>query len=163
MKPAGRALRVGLLAALGAAGFSVAFVLAAVSAGAGTAQTTTTTTTTDTTTTTETTVPPRLPTIPSGVTIGSVDVGDMLPYEASAAVRDAFDRPLILVATSTRQYRVQPRTLGAYPYVKKAISRARFARPGAAIPLDVKVDRAKVRRYIEKLGKKLVRPAVDAA
>jgi lipoprotein-anchoring transpeptidase ErfK/SrfK len=163
---AGRALRIGLLAALGTAGFSAALVLAAVG-GAGTEsaeQTTTTTTTTTetTTTTTEPTVPPRQPTIPSGVTIGSVAVGDLLPYQASAAVRTAFERPLILIATPTRQYRVKPSRLGAEPYVRKAVSRARFARPGAAIPLDVQVDRAKVRRYVERLAKKLHRPAVDA-
>jgi lipoprotein-anchoring transpeptidase ErfK/SrfK len=165
VKSAGRALRIGLLVALGTAGFSAALVLAAVG-GAGTSgpqQTDTTTTTTSTeTTTTEPTVPPRLPTIPSGVTIGSVDVGDLLPYQASAAVRSAFDRPLILVATPTRQYRIKPSKLGAEPYVKKAVSRARFARPGAAIPLDVQVNRAKVRAYVERIGRKIGRPAVDA-
>jgi lipoprotein-anchoring transpeptidase ErfK/SrfK len=105
---------------------------------------------------------PRQPTIPSGVTIGNVDVGDLLPYQASAVVRKAFERPVILVASPTRQYRVRPSRLGAEPYVKKAVGRARFARPGATIPLDVKVERTKVRRYIEKVGKKLARPAVDA-
>jgi lipoprotein-anchoring transpeptidase ErfK/SrfK len=161
--PAGRALRIGLLAALGTAGFSAALALAAVGgAGTETPQQTDTTTTTTTTTTTEPPVPPRQPTIPSGVTIGSVDVGDLLPYQASAAVRSAFDRPLILVATPTRQYRVKPSRLGAEPYVKKAVSRARFARPGAAIPLDVQVNRAKVRGYVESLDRKLRRPAVDA-
>jgi lipoprotein-anchoring transpeptidase ErfK/SrfK len=159
----GRALRIGLLVAVGTAGFSAALVLAAVGgAGTGSPQQTDTTTTTTETTTTEPPLPPHAPTIPSGVTIGSVDVGDLLPYQASAAVRKAFDRPLVLVLTPTRQYRVKPSTLGAYPYVRKAITRARFARPGAAISLDVKVNRAKVRSYTERLARKLVRPAVDA-
>ncbi len=163
MKPAGRALRVGLLAALAAAGFSAAFVLAATGAGASTQQTTDPPTTTEPPTETTTQPPsPRQPGIPSGVTIGGLDVGGLLPYEASAAVRKAFDRPLVLVASPTRQYRVKPTRLGAQPNVKKAVSRARFSRPGAAISLDVQVDRFKVRRYVQRLGRELHRPAVDA-
>ena len=100
--------------------------------------------------------------VPSGVTIGSVDVGDLLPYQAASVVRAAFERPLILVVTPTRQYRVKPSKLGATPLVKKAVARARFARPGASIPLDVMVKRAKVRSYLDRVGKKLARPAVDA-
>jgi lipoprotein-anchoring transpeptidase ErfK/SrfK len=163
VKPAGRALRIGLLAALGTAGFSAALVLAGVGgAGTGGAQQTDTTTTTTTSVTETTTVPPRAPTIPSGVTIGGTDVGDLLPYQAASVVRAAFDRPLVLVVTPTRQYRVKPKTLGANAAVKKAITRARFARPGAEIPLDVRVVRAKVRAYLDRVGKKLARPAVDA-
>jgi lipoprotein-anchoring transpeptidase ErfK/SrfK len=96
------------------------------------------------------------------VTIGHVDVGGLLPYQAGAVVRKAFARPLILVATPTRQLRVRPDLLGAEPNVKKAVSRARFSRPGASVPLDVAVARNRIRGYVESLGRELDRAPVDA-
>ena len=167
MRKAGKAIGIGLLAALALAGATAAFALGTVTdAGSATPQQTTepppTTTTTEPPTTTTTPTPPRQPGIPSGVTIGSVDVGGLLPYEASAAVRQAFARPLILIATPTRQFRVRPWHLGAEPYVKKAVNRARWARPGAAIPLDVGVSREQVRKYLKRLGRQLRVAPVDA-
>ncbi len=166
MRKAGKAIGIGLLAALALAGAAAAFALGAV-ADPGTAspqQTTeppTTTTTTEPPTTT-TPLPPRQPGIPSGVTIGGIDVGGLLPYQASAAVRAAYARPLILVATPTRRFRPRPWTLGATPYFKKAVSRARWARPGAAIPLDVSVSRERVRKYVKSLARQLRVAPVDA-
>jgi lipoprotein-anchoring transpeptidase ErfK/SrfK len=167
VKQAGKAIGIGLLAACALAGVAAAFALATV-AGAGTAtpqQTTEpppTTTTEPPPTTTEPTPSPRQPGIPSGVTIGSVDVGGLLPYEASALVRKAYSRPLVLVATPIRQFRVRPWNLGAEPYIKKAVGRARWARPGAAIPLDIGVSRARVRTYLERMGRQLRVAPVDA-
>jgi lipoprotein-anchoring transpeptidase ErfK/SrfK len=165
VRNAGKAIGIGLLAALALAGAAAAFALGGVTdAGTNAAQqtTTTTTTTTEPPPTTTTPEPPRQLGIPSGVTIGGVDVGGLLPYEASAAVRKAYARPLVLVATPTRQYRPRPWTLGATPYIKKAVNRARWARPGAAIPLDVSVARARVRKYVKSLARQLRVEPVDA-
>jgi hypothetical protein len=165
VRKAGKAIGIGLLAALALAGAAAAFALGTVddartaSPQQPTEPPTTTTTEPPTTTTPE---PPRQPGIPSGVTIGSVDVGGLLPYQASAAVRAAYARPLILVATPTRRYRPRPWTLGATPYIKKAVNRARWARPGAAIPLDVSVSRERVRRYVKSLARQLRVAPVDA-
>jgi lipoprotein-anchoring transpeptidase ErfK/SrfK len=149
-------------------GFAAAFAMAS-TAGAGTSgvlQTTEPPPPTEPPPTepppTEPTPSPRQPGIPSGVTIGNVDVGGLLPYQASSVVRKAFSRPLILVATPTRQLRVRPEALGAEPNVKKAIGRARFSRPGASVPLDVAVPRDRVRRFVESLGRELDRAPVDA-
>jgi lipoprotein-anchoring transpeptidase ErfK/SrfK len=167
VKPAGRALGIGLLAALAVVGFSAAFALASV-ADAGTAtpnQGTDPPTTTEPPTEPPTTTeppPPRQPLIPSGVSIGHVDVGGMQPYEASGAVRKAFSRPLILVATPTRQLRVKPTTLGADPNVKKAVSRARFSTPGTTVPLHVRVSLARIRSYVTRVGRQYRRAPVDA-
>jgi hypothetical protein len=158
---------IGLLAACALVGFSAAFALTS-TAGAETAtalQTTDPPPPTEPPTEpppTEPTPSPRQPGIPSGVTIGHLDVGGLLPYQAAAAVRKAFARPLILVATPTRQLRVRPDALGADPNVKKAVSRARFSRPGASVPLDVAVSRDRIRGYVESLGRELDRVPVDA-
>jgi hypothetical protein len=77
-------------------------------------------------------------------------------------VRKAFARPLILVATPTRQLRVTPEALRAEPNVKKAIGRARFSRPGASVPLDVAVSRNRIRTYVKRAGRELDRAPADA-
>jgi hypothetical protein len=94
--------------------------------------------------------------------IGSVYVGGLLPYEASTAVRKSFARPLVLVATPTRQFRAWPKRLGAEPNVQKAVSRARFSKPFSTIPLTVQVSREKVRDYVQRLKRQLHRAPVDA-
>ena len=159
---------IGLLAAFASVGFASAIVLASV-AGAGTdgaRQTTepptTTTTTTTETTTTEPIPSPRQPRIAHGVMIGDVYVGGLLPYEASNVVRRHFAKPLVLVATPTRQFRVRPKQLGAEPNVKKAVGRARFSKPDTTVPLTVQVSREKVRSYVLRLKRKLHRAPVDA-
>ncbi|MGI8479891.1 MAG: L,D-transpeptidase family protein [Gaiellaceae bacterium] len=170
MKFAARAIVVGLLAASALVGFSAAFALAA-GADSGPNQTTTTTTTEPPPATVPPSAPspPPLPTrpprqmgIPGGVKIGAVDVGGLLPYEAADLVRKSFARPLVLVAAPTHKVRVAPEALGAKPAVKKAVSRARFSRPGASVPLHVWVSRDRIRGYVESLGREVDRTPVSA-
>ncbi|HXG77487.1 MAG TPA: L,D-transpeptidase family protein, partial [Gaiellaceae bacterium] len=78
------------------------------------------------------------------------------------AVREAFARPLVLLVEDARRIRLEPRALGARPNVPKAIRRARVARPGAVVPLDVSVSRARIRGYVERLARTLDREPVDA-
>lgn len=148
-------------------GFAAAFALAA-TAGADTG---TTVTTTDPPPTTE--PPPIEPPIeppppPSpapiafGVTVGGIRVGGLMPERAAEVVRKAFARPLVLVVSPTRKVRVQPGALGARPNVPKAVRRARVARPGASVPLDVEVSRTRVRAFVDRLGRELDLKPVDA-
>ncbi|MDQ3670940.1 MAG: L,D-transpeptidase/peptidoglycan binding protein [Actinomycetota bacterium] len=174
MRLAVRAIVVGLLAASALVGFSAAFALAA-GADLGPAQSTTTSTTTTTTEPPGTTVPPPVPSppptpprpprqigIPGGVAIAGVDVGGLLPYQAADLVRRSFARPIVLVISPTQKMRVAPEALGAKPAVKKAVSRARFSRPGASVPLHVWVSRDRIRGYVESLGRELDRAPVSS-
>jgi hypothetical protein len=160
---------VGLLAACALVGFASAFALAA-TAGADTGAAETTTTTTEPPPTepppTEPPVEPPPPPMPApiafGVTVGNVAVGGLMPHRAAEAVKKAYARPLVLVITPTRKIRLEPGALGARANVPKAIRRARIARPGAVVTLDVDVSRTRVRNYLERLGRKLDRKAIDA-
>jgi lipoprotein-anchoring transpeptidase ErfK/SrfK len=148
-------------------GFAAAFGLSA-TAGAGTAapgQTTDPPTTTEPPPPTEPPIepPPSTPApIAFGVTVGGVKVGGLMPFQAGKAVTKMYTRPLVLVVDETRRIELDPSALGARANVAKAIRRARVARPGALVPLDVEVSQARVRTFVERLGKKLDRNARDA-
>jgi lipoprotein-anchoring transpeptidase ErfK/SrfK len=154
----------GLLAACALLGIAAAFGLSG-TAGAGTAQTT------DPPSTTEPppTEPPITPEPPAttapiafGVSVGGVTVGGLMPYQARKAVERAYARHLELVVDELHTIDLAPGKLGAKPNVAKAIRRARFARPGAVVPLDVAVSQARVRGYVERLGKSVDHDARDA-
>lgn len=169
MKVASRLALAGVLSACALIGLVAAV---AVSASAQTADdtTTTVTSTTETTTTTPpptTTTPappppPRQVRIPSDIRVGGIRVGGMTLDAATAKVRRAFARALVLVVGPTRKVSVSPGALGAQPNLDKAISRARFSRPGAQVPLDVSVSRDRIRSYLDGLGRDLDRKPVDA-
>ena len=163
-----RTLGAGLLVVFALLGFAAAFALAA-TAGAGTASPAQTTdpppTTTDPPPPEEPPVqpPPKTPApIAFGVTVGGVKVGGLMPFKASKAVTRTYAKPLVLVVDETRKVELAPTALGARANVPKAIRRARLARPGAVVPLDVEVSQARVRTFVDRLGKGLDRKAVDA-
>jgi lipoprotein-anchoring transpeptidase ErfK/SrfK len=167
VRPSARALGAGAAVALALLGFAAAFGLAA-TAGAGTsspAQSTVPPSTTEPPPPTEPPVEP-LPTSPApiafGVTVGGVKVGGMMPFQASKAVTKVYALPLQLVVDTSRTIDLAPSDLGARANVPKAVRRARLARPGAVVPLDVEVSQARVRKYVERLGKSLGRKARDA-
>lgn len=85
-----------------------------------------------------------------------------MPFQAGKAVTNVYTRPLPLVVDEARTIELAPSALGARANVPKAIRRARFARPGAIVPLDVEVSQARVRKYVDTLGKGLDRKARDA-
>ncbi len=162
-----RALGAGLLAACALVGFAAAFGLAA-TAGAEPGQTIPTTeppTATEPPPTEPPTEPPAPPAsapIAFGVTIGGVPVGGLMPERATVVVQRAFGRPLVLVVSPRRKIQIQATKLGARPNVPKAVRRARLARPGANVPLDVAVSIARVRGFVERLGRELDLKAVEA-
>ncbi len=163
---------MGLLAACALMGFASAFALAASASGTDTGTTVTTTEPPPPTTEPPPTEPPptepsppsypREPRIAARVTIGHVAVGGLTYDRASQKVESAFARPLVLVVSPTRKIRLAPDEVRARPNVEKAVSRARYSRPGARIPLDVEVSRARIRGYLERLGRDLDREPVDA-
>ena len=164
MTASARTLVAGLLATCALLGFAAAFGLSA-TAGAGTAQTT------DPPSTTEPppTEPPVTPEPPAttapiafGVSVGGVTVGGLMPYQAKKAVERAYARHLELIVDELRTVDLAPGKLGAKANVAKAIRRARFARPGAVVPLDVAVSQARVRGYVDRLAKGTDREARDA-
>jgi lipoprotein-anchoring transpeptidase ErfK/SrfK len=77
-------------------------------------------------------------------------------------VARTYTKPLVLVVDEQRKVELAPTALGARANVPKAIRRARLARPGAVVPLDVEVSQARVRTFVDRLGKGLDRKAVDA-
>jgi lipoprotein-anchoring transpeptidase ErfK/SrfK len=168
VKAPARTVGAAFLVACALAGFGAAFSLAS-SAGAGTA---TPAQTTEPPTTTTTTPPPTEPPVqppPSapapiafGVTVGGVRVGGMLPFQARKAVEKAYSQALQLVVDEARTVALAPTALGANANFDKAIRRARFARPGAIVPLDVAVSQARVRGYVDHLGDRFDRNARDA-
>jgi lipoprotein-anchoring transpeptidase ErfK/SrfK len=167
-----RAIALGLLVACGLVGFAAAFGLAA--AGADTGTTVTSTEPPPTTAPPPTEPPPTEPApteppppaapapISFGVTVGGVRVGGLPPAGAAAAVQRSFERPLVLVVAGAETIRLGPRALGARPLVSKAIRRARAARPGAALPLEVVVSTERIRAYVHRLGRRLDAEPVDA-
>ena len=171
MKASARNIGAALLVVCALLGFAAAFGLAA-TAGAGTSSPGQTTEPPPTTTTqpppTEPPIPPPAPPpsrpapIAFGVTVGGVRVGGLMPYQAGKAVTRVYTRPLALGVDETRTIELAPTGLGAKANVPKAIRRARFARPGAIVPLDVDVSQARVRTYVERLGHGLDRKARDA-
>ncbi|MGE5274828.1 MAG: L,D-transpeptidase family protein, partial [Verrucomicrobiota bacterium] len=133
-----------------------------------TTETTETTATTTTTTATTTTTPKPKPrpkpapkVLPQGVTIGGIHVGGLAPRAAYLVVRAAFNSPLVL-SVGAHKVEAPPARLGAVAYAKNAVSRARFAPPGTAVPLGVNVDGSRVRRLVASLGKRFDREPVDS-
>ena len=159
------AVVVGLLAACALVGFASAFALAS-SAGADTGTTDTSTepppTTTDPPPSDPEPDPPKPLLIASGVTVGDLAVGWMTPRTAGELLKRRFTKPLVLVVSPTRRVRAAPQELGAHARIEKAVLRAKSARPGVHIPLDVEISRAKLRGYLERTAARFDREAVDA-
>ena len=167
MRTWARAIGAGLLTACALIGFASAFALSA-TAGADPGQTVTTTDPPPTTEPPPTEPPIEPPPPPSpapiafGVTVGGVRVGGLQPERATEVVEKAFARPLVLVVSATRKIQLRPGAVGAHAKVPKAVRRARVARPGASVPLDVEVLRARVRAYVDRLGRELDVKPVNA-
>jgi lipoprotein-anchoring transpeptidase ErfK/SrfK len=168
VRPPARVLALGLLVACGLVGLAAAFGLAAAGAQTGTTTTSTSTEPPPTSTaepppTTE--PPPATPTpapIPFGVTVGGVKIGGLMPGRAAVVVRKSFARPIVLVLDDARKIELRPGALGARPNVEKAMRRARVARPGASLPLDVEVASSRILGYVGSVARRFDRKPVDA-
>jgi hypothetical protein len=162
VKAPARTLGIALLVICGLVGIAAAFGLAG---AAGSSAQTAPPTTTEPPPTLPPVEPPIEPTpapIAFGVTVGGVKVGGLQPYQANKAVQRVYARPLVLVVDQKAKEKLDPGTLGARPNFTKAIRRARVARPGALVPLDVEVSQARVRSYVERLAGRVDREPRDA-
>ena len=156
-----RVALVSLICACAAAGVLTAFAFAGAGpAAVGPTTTTVTTATTTTTTTTATTPPPAPKTLPEGVTIGGVPVGNLLPREAIAAVRRWFASPLPLRYRGLL-FNADPKALAA-PNVLKAVQRAKIARPFAHVRLVVVTRPGQIRSFVAKLAARIDRAPTDS-
>jgi L,D-transpeptidase catalytic domain/Putative peptidoglycan binding domain len=161
VKRSARSVGAVLLAVCGLAGLVAGFGAAAMGSPGQTAPPTTT----QPPPTEPPVEPPVEPTpapIAFGVAVGGVRVGGMMPFQANKAVQRVYKKPLVLVVDEKRKVMLEPDALGAEPNFPKAIRRARVARPGAIVPLDVEVSQARVRTYVDRLAGKLDREPRDA-
>ena len=162
-----RAALVATLLALGAAGMGAAYALADTPPPSTTTSTTGTapTDTTPTSTTSTPTPPPprqvKKARIASGVTIDGIHVGGLAYGPAYSVVAVAFRSPLELTV-GTHKILVSPWKLGANPYIGPAVSRALKAKPGTAVKMLVRLDRATVAAYVDDLAGTYDRQVADA-
>jgi lipoprotein-anchoring transpeptidase ErfK/SrfK len=98
--------------------------------------------------------------IPPGVAIGAVEVGGMTREAAHELVRAEFALPLVLTFPSY-VFEASPEAL-ATPAIQRAVDQALVAPPDSTVPLQVAVNRAKVRAYVAEIAERLSRPALDA-
>jgi len=141
----------------------IADVTTSTSTSTSTTPATTTATTTAATTTTASTTTATTPapvTIPGRVRVAGVRVGGLKPADAVAAVRLAFQRPLVVVVDSSR-LQLDPSKVAA-AYAATAVARARVADPGTNVQLAVAVRGAPLRDWVAKIAKRFSRTAVNA-
>lgn len=99
--------------------------------------------------------------IPDGVTVGGASIGGLAPADAREQLRTVFSRPLVLKVAG-RKVEVTPQQLGAAAYLADAVHRARSALPFESLALRVKIDRAKVERYVRALAQDVERAPKDS-
>jgi len=100
------------------------------------------------------------PTIPHGVTIQGVPVGDMTAADAKEAVR-AFAATPFTLSFRTRTLQAKPWQLGVKSRINLAVAQAFAAQPDSDVPLTVSIDFDQLRHYTEKLDKLLSREPRD--
>ena len=98
--------------------------------------------------------------IPEGVTIAAVPVGGLTPEAARERVRAEFALPLI-VKLRAHVFEVSPEGL-ATPALTRAVEQALAATPYTSVPLEVTVNRARVRAYVSEVALRFARQPVDA-
>jgi lipoprotein-anchoring transpeptidase ErfK/SrfK len=98
--------------------------------------------------------PPVL--VSDGVTVAGVAVGGLTEAEATTAVQAFFDRPVAL-RLRRRSFAVAPTTLGAHARVLRAVQAALTAPADTALPLEVVVNRWKLRRWTRALAQRFHR------
>ena len=102
-----------------------------------------------------------LPVVPADVSVGGVDVGGLVSVQAEERLAARFSRPIRLFHGNER-WSVSPARLGANAAIGDAIDGAVRAKPGTRLDLEIDVDRAAVRRYVERLDRRIARPATEA-
>jgi lipoprotein-anchoring transpeptidase ErfK/SrfK len=110
-----------------------------------------------------TTEPPPPPPVPiaDGVTIGAVPVGGLTTAEAAPLVRAWFNQPFTFTLRGhTRS--ATPWWVGGSLRLAAALASAQAALPGEAVPLQVAVDRTRLRAFVAKLARAWHTPVVNS-
>jgi len=102
-----------------------------------------------------------LPTVPRGVEVGGVEVGGLISVQAEQRLAQAYGRP-VRFHFGGQRWAADPARLGASYDVRASVERALGARRGAELPLEMRVDREAVRRYVRRLDTLHGRKARDA-
>jgi lipoprotein-anchoring transpeptidase ErfK/SrfK len=103
------------------------------------------------------------PLIRAGVTIQGIDVGGMTGEEARAAAHDLATTPFTLTFPGRSNWKASAWRVGARSHVAIAVSKALAAPAGAEVPLTVSIDREHLRRYVDKLDRRLYRAPRDSS
>ena len=93
-----------------------------------------------------------------GTTILGIRVGYLTPGKAQAKVQAAYARPLTFTWHGKR-WQATPKQLGARADVAGAVARALTSGRSSSRPLVVKIDSARVARYVTYLDRLFSRPA----
>ncbi len=103
----------------------------------------------------------RTHTIPAGVTVAGLHVGGLSAEPARAAIEAALLRP-VTIAYDGRETAIDPAEVGATVDVDAAVGSALAATPRSRIALPVSYSRAQAARVIDRIAKRVDRPAVGA-
>jgi len=103
----------------------------------------------------------QMPSIPPGVIVGGVYVGDLTSEPARAQLERAFGRRIPVVYGSQR-WSASPQALGAGASVNAAVKRALAARPGTDLEMKVRWSRKKIDGFVSAIAQKIDRDPVDA-
>jgi len=100
----------------------------------------------------------QTPTIASGVTIGTVDVGGMTAWDAKTAVKTTYYAPLH-VRVAQHGFSVKTWHFRVAAPVDAAVQTALTAAADTVIPLEPTFDMARVHKWVKTLAAKTLRPA----
>jgi lipoprotein-anchoring transpeptidase ErfK/SrfK len=103
----------------------------------------------------------RTHTIPADVTVAGLRVGGLSAEPARATIDAAFQRPVTIVFQG-RRTTIDPAEVGAAIDVNAAVGSALAATPQSRIALPVTYSRARAARIVDRIAKRVDRPAVAA-
>ncbi len=102
------------------------------------------------------------PTIATGVTIGTVDVGGMTAGQAKTAVKTAYYAPLV-VHVAHHWFSIETYHFRVAAPVGAAVQTALAAAASTAVPLKPKFDKTRVHTWVAMVATKAYRPARPGA
>ncbi len=94
--------------------------------------------------------------------IAGLLVGGLSPARATAEVRAYFARPVTIRIAGASRLLASPKALGASAFVGNAVKRARIARPGGKVPLQVAAPQPSIERYVKRLARRFDRERADS-
>ncbi len=103
----------------------------------------------------------QIPTIPPGVIVGGIYVGDLTSEPARAQLTRSFTRQIPVFYGKQRWF-ASPEQLGAGAAIDRAVARALDARPGKQLRVHVRWSGRRVKAFVDRIAQQVDRDAVDA-